>query len=561
MQVCALKALIVDDDPQLRRILAHYLRAAGFDVQEAGDGEEALSALLNECPDFLITDWEMPRMDGVELCRRVRQEELPHYVYILFLTAKKSSPELIQALEAGADEFVSKPIDRGELLARLHSGQRVLELERRLNEAARSDPLTGIPTRRAFYEQFERELSRARRYQVPLSCVMLDVDFFKKVNDVHGHAAGDEVLRQVAELLKKSCRASDFVCRHGGEEFCILLPETNDAAAEVWADRTRAALAELPIATSEGTLRVTASFGVAQLLDDTSSGEQLVDQADQALLVAKQSGRNRVVQYRSLCDNAISLDVAGKDPFEGVLARNVMTTLVSCLDQDETVGRASEFFLRFRINSSPVVDNQGKLVGIFSEKDLIGLMTQPDSWEKPVREVMKTTVVWYEENTPVTAIYDFLCRVSVRRVIIVQDGYPTGLISRGTLLRWFSTWLAVHGQRPPVAEDTSEADHLRHMQSIRRTTHLLADLASRLDGQLENQDSDFLAALVDSTSRMQELINDLLSDSRYIMETEAFLDWGGPIGGGGTGDAMAALAALEVEAGDNEQRTGDSKGG
>jgi diguanylate cyclase (GGDEF)-like protein len=471
-------------------------------------------------------------MDGVELCRRVRQEDLPHYVYVLFVTARKSTLELVQALEAGADDFVSKPIERGELLARLHSGQRVVELERRLSEAARSDPLTGIPTRRAFYEQFERELSRARRYKLPLSCVMLDVDFFKKINDLHGHAVGDEVLRQVAALLKWSCRSSDFVCRHGGEEFCVLLPETDDAAAALWADRTRAALAERQITTAAGDLKVTASFGVAQLLDDTANGEQLVDQADQALLVAKQSGRDRVVRYRSLCETTpISLSVAGKDPFDGVLARNVMTTLVSCLDQEETVGRAAEFFLRFGINSSPVVDGDGKLVGILSEKDVIGVMTQPECWGKPVREVMKTMVVCYEEETPVKAIYDFLCRVSVRRVIIVQDGYPTGLISRGTLLRWFSTWLAVHGQRPPVGEEACEGDHLRRMQSIRRTAHLLAEQAVRLDGQFGNEAADFLPALVDSTSRMQELINDLLSDSRYVLETQAFADWGAAEGG------------------------------
>ncbi len=296
------------------------------------DGEEALQAIRTQCPHFLITDWEMPRLDGVELCRRVRQEELPHYVYILFLTSKTASQELIQALEAGADEFVSKPIDRGELLARLRSGHRVLELERKLNEAARSDPLTGIPTRRAFYEQFERELSRARRYRLPLSCVMLDVDFFKKINDVHGHPAGDEVLKAVARLLDGSRRASDYVCRHGGEEFCVILPETTEQAAVVWAERARERLAALRIPAGAIELKVTASFGVSRAAGRQSkSGEQLVDQADQALLVAKQSGRDRVVRYQSLCDTtSLSFTgTGGKDPFEGVLARNVMTTLVS----------------------------------------------------------------------------------------------------------------------------------------------------------------------------------------------------------------------------------------
>jgi diguanylate cyclase (GGDEF)-like protein len=549
------QALIVDDDPQLLRILGHYLRGSGFDVREAGDGEEALQAIRTHCPHYIITDWDMPRLDGLELCRRVRQESLPHYVYILFLTSKSTSHELIQALEAGADEFVSKPIDPNELLARLRSGQRVLDLERKLHEAARSDPLTGIPTRRAFYEHFEREFARARRYRLPLSCVMLDVDFFKKINDVHGHPAGDEVLKAVARLLDTSRRSSDYVCRHGGEEFCFILPETSEQAATIWAERTRAAVAALRVNVGTTELKVTASFGVSELLEDMTSSEQIVDHADQALLVAKQSGRDHVVRYQSLSDTS-SLTITGtgdKDPFEGVQAKNVMTTLVSCLDQDETVGRAAEFFLRFRLNSSPVVDYQGKLVGILSEKDVIGVMTSLDSWNKPVREVMKTSVACYEEDTPVKAIYDFLTRVSVRRVIIVNDGFPTGLISRGTLLRWFSTWLAVHGQRPPVADETWEADHWRRVQGLRRTSEMLAESARRLQGQLTGGDGDFLPALIDSTSRMQELINDLLSDSRYFLQAQ---ETGmGPramsqcAAGDGVGAAMAAMAALEQQGG------------
>ncbi len=193
-------------------------------------------------------------------------------------------------------------------------------------------------------------------------------------------------------------------------------------------------------------------------------------------------------------------------------------------------------------------------MGILSEKDVIGVMTEPDSWSKPVREIMKTSVVCYEEDTPVKAIYDFLTRVSVRRVIIVNDGYPTGLISRGTLLRWFSTWLAVHGQRPPVADETWEADHWRRVQGLRRTSESLVESAQRLQGQLSSGDGDFLPALIDSTSRMQELINDLLSDSRYFLEAQetgmgprAMVNEGAA--GGGIGAAMAAMAALEQQGG------------
>ena len=439
----------------------------------------------------------------------------------------------------------------------------MLQLERRLSEAARTDSLTGIPSRLAFYEQFDRELSRALRYQLPLSCVVIDVDYFKKINDVYGHTAGDTVLKAVARLVQESCRKSDYVCRYGGEEFCALLTETNDADAVIWADRARKAIANLRIPIDSHVLQVNASFGVAQMLQDTKSVTKLIDLADQALLVAKQSGRDRVVAYRDLSDNgSLSLPGAARigDPFSQIHARNVMTTLVACLEQEETVGKAAEFFLRFRINSSPVVDRQGKLVGILSEKDVMGVMLQPDSWHQPISEVMKTNVVCYDEETPVKVIYEFLCRVTLRRVVIVNDGYPTGLVSRGSLLRWFSNWLAANGIVPPdFGCEHAVADYATRRQTLIQTIGELGESARRLEREMDGADDDFLPILVDAASRMQEQINDLLSDSRYFLESAAARfhaaglaaanqDTGVPFTvSAGIGGAAAALAAIGAE--------------
>ena len=288
--VRAPRVLLVDDDPAMLRIVSKWLERSGYQVETVGDGEQAMAALEGECPDFLITDWEMPHLDGLELCRRVRGLDLPHYVYILFLTVKADRAEKIAGLEVGADDFLRKPIDQGELLARLRAGSRILDLERRLSEMARTDPLTGLLTRRSFFDVLAKEWHRAKRMRLAMSCVMADIDFFKRINDIHGHPAGDAILKTVANLLQEGCRASDVVCRCGGEEFCVLLPETKEHDAALWAERIRKRIASLVFPVGGKELRITCSFGTAQNHDDTQTCEQLVDQADQALLCAKRSG-------------------------------------------------------------------------------------------------------------------------------------------------------------------------------------------------------------------------------------------------------------------------------
>ena len=267
------KVLLVDDDPAMLRLLCKWLKTAGYPVCTAADGQEALDAIESDCPDFLITDWEMPRINGLELCRKVRDTSLPHYIYTIFLTAKTGAAEMIAGLESGADDFLTKPVAEGELLARLQSGSRVLELERELSLMAHTDFLTGLLTQRTFYEALEKEWHRSTRLKLPLSCVMVDLDFFKQINDVYGHPAGDSVLKFVAELLLDNSRASDTVCRYGGEEFCILLPETEESDAAVWAERARARLAALRIPTDLKDMHITGSFGVAQRRSDVPNPE------------------------------------------------------------------------------------------------------------------------------------------------------------------------------------------------------------------------------------------------------------------------------------------------
>jgi diguanylate cyclase (GGDEF)-like protein len=511
------KILLVDDDPAMLRLVTKWLECDGYPVEQAANGVEAMAAIEASCPDMLITDWNMPKMNGMELCERVRGLRLSKYVYILFLTVRSDENELVKGLDVGADEFLSKPINRDELLARVRAGERFVTLERRLSQMARTDELTGLRTRRSFHDIFDKEWDRVSRRHLPMSCVMLDIDFFKRVNDNHGHQFGDQIIRLVGECLESNCRASDTVSRYGGEEFCALLTETPEEEAALWAERTRARLAALRIPVDNDFLQVTCSFGVAQRSDDTATPHDLIDRADQALMAAKQSGRDRVVRFDSMCE-------AGKsdlqDPWQtedllaGVTAGDVMTPMIACLNEDQTIGSAAEFFLRSRINSIPVVDRTGQLAGMLSEKDLLAAMVSLECWRKPVREVMKPNVIWYAEDAPIRKIYEFLCRVTIRRVVIVRDGRPSGTISRGALLRWFRNLVLASGR---VSDQANLSDSQQTQASIRRhltnTAKGLEQQAAALEHAIADE-ANPLACAVAAATRMQELVDDLLAHSR-----------------------------------------------
>jgi CBS domain-containing protein len=245
----------------------------------------------------------------------------------------------------------------------------------------------------------------------------------------------------------------------------------------------------------------------------------LIDQADQALLCAKRTGRDRVIRYQSL-DSSGDLKIesdAQADLFAGIEARHVMTPLVLCLHEEETIGQAAEFFLRSRINSAPVVDDEGNLSGVLSEKDLMMTLVSPDYWQLPLRDVMKPNVITYEESTPVRTIYEFLCRVSLRRVVIVDGGRPTGVISRGTLLRWFRNLVIGKGLVPAEFSrlDATESDPYRSKERLVETARTLARQAAELYAQFQQGGEDLMPFIVGSSTAMQDLLNDLLAHSRF----------------------------------------------
>jgi two-component system cell cycle response regulator len=298
-----MKALIVDDEVGFRKLLSLMLRKRAYEIIEVSNGVEAWEILQREKIQLVLTDWVMPDMDGVELTRRIREANFDYYVYIILLTARTSTQDIIAGLEAGADDYIIKPFDVDELRARLTISERILGLERKLRdtlsqmrEMAMHDSLTGTFNRRAIYGVIEEELSRSKREEKPLSLILMDIDHFKNVNDQFGHAAGDEALRQVAQALKDHIRPYDCVARWGGEEFLVVVPGSNLEETKELAERLRIAVATLKIQVDEGELfPLNGSFGVTTAKADSDvTIDRLVQRADEVMYLAKEQGRNRV---------------------------------------------------------------------------------------------------------------------------------------------------------------------------------------------------------------------------------------------------------------------------
>lgn len=516
-------ALVVDRDPARIDLLRAALHAAGYRVQAAATWAALDATLDAESPDLVLVRWGLEGLDGPTVCGRARELPAEHYAYVVQLAAEGTAAELTAAREAGADDSLAWPLDPAALGLRLDGWRRGRQREQRLARMARNDALTGVPTRRTFFSDLEREFARSRRYKLSLACAMIDIDFFKRINDSYGHPMGDTVLKVVAQVLQESVRASDVICRYGGEEFCVLLPETTEQDATIWAERLRERVSDLMFPTNVDTLRITISIGLAHNLPELRQAESLIDHADQALLVAKQSGRDRVIRF-SLLEGEESDPSRGSALLKLVQhtpARAVMSSPISCLRQEESVLAAADFFCRTRINSAPVVNDAGTMVGIVSEKDVLACLVEPDVAARTVARIMKSNVIAFEESTPVRRIHELLSRVTIRRVIIVRDGVPTGVVSRGNLLRWYRDQLralrrAEGAPAPgPGEEPLDVSSTVAEARLLVLSEALVAD-AERLQRQLEGQPAHPQAVVLEGTERLRKALDELLDTARKI---------------------------------------------
>jgi two-component system, cell cycle response regulator len=311
-----LRILVIDDDEMQQRMVERHLTRAGHEVRQAFNGREGLERIVQEIPQLIVTDWMMPELDGIGLCRSLRSAASTRHIYVIMLTGREDDESILEAFDAGADDYIIKPFKPRMLMAKIRAGQRIVGLQeqvesdrdqiqkyaakltvanRELERAALTDPLTELPNRRFAMNRLEELLARSED-GTPVSCLLIDIDNFKQVNDTLGHDVGDTVLKEVAGMLRRTVRErrQDVVCRFGGEEFLVICEGTGLAGALILAERIRTRVAATEISHEQGTRRITVSIGVAEQDPGSGNIQAMIKAADELLYEAKNSGRNRV---------------------------------------------------------------------------------------------------------------------------------------------------------------------------------------------------------------------------------------------------------------------------
>jgi diguanylate cyclase (GGDEF)-like protein len=318
------RIVLADDDADACALLARQLQSAGYDVIACKNGRDALEAIQQETSCIVVADWVMPEMDGLELCRTVRalaEMQALSLVYFILLTARSDRDQIVAGLEAGADDYLTKPYHKQELLARVRAGERIYDLQtelvqrqielakvnsefarlnQKLEELASTDTLTGLANRRHLFDRFAEAWALSNRNDQPLGCVMIDIDKFKSINDTYGHAAGDAILRALTATCRACLRRYDVLGRIGGEEFCVACPDTPLEGVARLAERICSAVAQTEFQHDGIVIPVTVSLGVSSRGPEYNGVDDLVRAADAMLYRAKQNGRNQVW----VCDRA-----------------------------------------------------------------------------------------------------------------------------------------------------------------------------------------------------------------------------------------------------------------
>jgi diguanylate cyclase (GGDEF)-like protein len=293
---------VVDDDPSIRRLVRLFLKRSGYDIVEFATGNEAREQLMKIPWDLAILDRRLPDMDGVMLAQELKSNPEFKTRFVIMLTGEDEQEDKVEGLDLGADDYVTKPFQYPELMARIRAGKRIVDLQKELLETNKrlellsiTDGLTGLYNHRYFQDELARAFEESARYGRPLSLAIVDLDFFKKINDSYGHAVGDEVLKGVSKIFQESIRSTDLTARYGGEEFAVMMPETDVNDAIAFAEKIRRLVGSTPIQTQAGPVNVTVSVGVATVPHPKiHAAKELVVAADNALYRAKHAGRNQV---------------------------------------------------------------------------------------------------------------------------------------------------------------------------------------------------------------------------------------------------------------------------
>ena len=474
----------------------------GFDLDSAFQGQEGLELVERAVAErrpyaMAFVDIRMPPgWDGVETVRRIWEIDPEVLVVLCSAYSDYSWQDMVR--ELGRNDrylILRKPFDNIEVR------QCAMALTERWNQS-RTDVLTGLLNRRAFRSYLDLEWRQWALHKDSLSCAMFDLDYFKRVNDSLGHQAGDVILKQLAQVLLTRCRASDSICRYGGDEICVLLPHTGEQEAAAWAESVRLDIESMPIMLGDRRLDVTTSIGVAERSPDDDDPEQLIDRADQALIGAKAAGRNCVV-----ADSAATQ--AGPrvgDRWAGISLREVMSSPVIALKWSATAGEAAQFLAQGPVVSAPVVDADGKMIGVVSEQDLLAVVGNEAWWQLSIERIMCREIDHHREDTPVQSVVACLARAAVHRVFVVRDGRPIGAVSRRNLLGFCLRGAGIHGDGKLTAALClgGEVDRTRLAQHARR----MAELAAKVPAMPVFQASDSAQTMPTEIVGLPTLLDD-----------------------------------------------------
>ncbi|MFN3150561.1 diguanylate cyclase domain-containing protein [Bremerella sp.] len=430
-------AVVINDGSPSIGLIIKWLESVGMHVRTCGEYEAAKQLLREECPMVVISDWGQSQAAEM-FCRWIREERLPRYVYTMVLADRGTLADPTLAYRLGIDDVISHTISREELLSRINSASRVIELENHLRTVERNDPLTGLATLRYLNDQLKREWVRARNYHLPISCIVIDIDDFSEINQDYGVEAGDLVLQQLAKTITEQSRQIDYLCRLDSDRLLLVLPECAEVNAYRVAMRIEMLVDKMVVEVHGHQINCSVSMGVAQRNNDVPNLEALIDNAEIALKAAKSSGKRHVVCLGSFQQSfgVIDTDDQVRDRLEHLAASEIMTSPILAIEQSDTIATATQFLVKEGLNSAPVVDQQGVLVGIISEKDIMQAFRRPEGRSTLVSAVMRSEVVRFDESAPAIHVYEYLSQAAIRRVVVVKDDRPVGVISRGNCLRW-----------------------------------------------------------------------------------------------------------------------------
>jgi two-component system, cell cycle response regulator len=425
------RLMVVADDRKTLRHLARFLTAFGFDVDPLTDVRQAVSVCSAAPPDFLIIDGDSL---SAEQCRQLLANIRHGRSYTFLMLRDAHLDGLTDAMVAGVDDFLAKPVVFGELLARLRSGARVIEYARRMHEQAAVDPVTGLLSFTAFRDRLASELADTTNHGV--SCVLLDVDHLEFINRMHGCNTSDEILRAVAGELRGMANDCKYLASFGQGRFAALLPDASDARALAWAEMLRQSVAQLEIPVHGETVYVTASLGVAGSVNGTGSADELIQRAETAVRLAKSSGRNCVARCGQFDGETREWEDLARQGrlFENTVARDVMVPCPQFVVPDQEAADAAKLLERSRLTEVPVVDRQGRLLGLLSA-DQLPEDTSSIGQKAKVGDFMIHDVTTVPENESFAALMElFMSETEPRQVVIVvRHDQPLGMVYRSGL--------------------------------------------------------------------------------------------------------------------------------